>query len=203
MNEWSHESNTLNERDSNVLTVINEEKLTKFTFDGLKRRLRIHPETLSRILSRLEDGGIIEKGLDGYIVTSKATEYVDANTPSNASGILLVHSLLPPSISVHQMVSDLIGKWFGELRWLGYAENSEGMILKWITEDGATQVEARFSDSSLSISAKALTEKDMNSAIMASYKLMGYISRLYSRPAKARTLAYLTSFRSPIMAAWA
>ena len=201
MNDWSHESNTLNERDSNVLTIINEEKLTKFTFDGLKRRLGIHPETLSRILSRLEDGGIIEKGLDGYIVTSKATEYIDANLPSNTTSILLIHSLLPPNIPVHQMISDLVGKWFGVLRWLGYTENNGGITLKWITEDGATQIEAQFSDSSLSILAKPLTEKDMNSAIKASYKLMEYISRLYSRPTKARNIAYFTSFGSPIMAA--
>lgn len=44
---------SFSERDSDVLSLIEEEGLTVFTFDGLKRRTGIHPETLSRILSRL------------------------------------------------------------------------------------------------------------------------------------------------------
>ena len=44
----------LSERDTDVLSLIDEEDLTMFTFDGLKRRLGLHPETLSRILSLLE-----------------------------------------------------------------------------------------------------------------------------------------------------
>jgi hypothetical protein len=47
----------LGERDTDVLSVINSEDLTVFTFDRLKRRLGLHPETLSRILARLEQEG--------------------------------------------------------------------------------------------------------------------------------------------------
>jgi DNA-binding IclR family transcriptional regulator len=54
---------SLSERDTDVLSLIDEEGLTLFTFDGLKRRLGLHPETLSRILSRLEEEGIVKKPL--------------------------------------------------------------------------------------------------------------------------------------------
>jgi Mn-dependent DtxR family transcriptional regulator len=60
------------ERDINVLHIIDEDDLTSFAFEGLKRRLKIHPETLSRILYRLADQDILKKGDNGYTLTSKA-----------------------------------------------------------------------------------------------------------------------------------
>ena len=41
---------SLSERDADVLALIETEDLAIFTFDGLKRRTGLHPETLSRIL---------------------------------------------------------------------------------------------------------------------------------------------------------
>ena len=67
---------SLSENDTNVLHVLEEENLTSFTFGGLKRRLGVHPESLSRALYRLEDQGIVEKGLGGYEVTPKAKEFL-------------------------------------------------------------------------------------------------------------------------------
>ena len=59
----------LKERDLDLLQVINEEELTNFTFEGLKRRLKIHQETLSRIFYRLADQEILKK-------TDKARAYM-------------------------------------------------------------------------------------------------------------------------------
>ena len=67
-------SYSLSERDTDVLSFIDEENLTVFTFDGLKRRLGLHPETLSRILSRLEQEGMVKKTPEGYRVTPKITK---------------------------------------------------------------------------------------------------------------------------------
>ena len=64
----------LSERDADVLALIETEDLATFTFDGLKRRTGLHSETLSRILSRLEEEGIIKKDHEGYRVTPKITE---------------------------------------------------------------------------------------------------------------------------------
>ena len=67
-------SYSFSERDTDILSLIEEEGLTLFTFDGLKRRTGLHPETLSRILSRLEEEGIVKKGPEGYTVTPKITK---------------------------------------------------------------------------------------------------------------------------------
>ena len=51
--DWNDISDLeFSERDTNVLHIIDEEDLTSFTFEGLKRRLGMHPETLSRLIDR-------------------------------------------------------------------------------------------------------------------------------------------------------
>lgn len=193
---------SLSERDTNVLHVIGEEDLTSFTFEGLKRRLGVHPEALSRILYRLEDQGIVEKGLGGYKVTSKVKEFLRFHPLSKREPrVPLLQTLLPFDVSIQQVVSDLRGKWFGMLRWLGYSENDEGITLKWVTEDGGIQVDANFSDGELSIEAKLLWEKDLNVALKASYQLMGYIAKLYSRQGRIRQIAYFRIFDPYLMPA--
>src|SRR2546428_14067634 len=59
------------ERDGAVLNFIEEEELTGFTFDGLRRKKGTHPETLSRILERLQEDGIVEADSEGYRVKEK------------------------------------------------------------------------------------------------------------------------------------
>ena len=173
---------SVGEKDTNILQLIGEEDLTSFTFEGLKRRLGVHPETLSRILYRLEDQGIVEKAMEGYRVTPKAREFLRLKPLSTAKPpMLLLHTLPLPDVPIQEIVSNLRGKWFGTLRWLGSSENDEGITLKWITEDGGIQVEVNFSEAELNIEAKMLWDNDLNIALNASYQLIGNIAKLYSR----------------------
>jgi hypothetical protein len=191
---------TFNERDMNVLSLIGEEGLTSFTFDGLKRRLGVHPETLSRILCRLEDQGLVEKQSEGYRATAKVKELVPAYPlTARKPRISIMRTLLSPDVPVQQLISNLSGRWFGVLRWLGYSENKEDISLKWITEDGGVQVNAVFSDNQLSIEAKLLHEKNLNTALRASYQLMGYIAKFYSGRNRISRVAYFGDFRPYLM----
>ncbi len=188
------EEANITSRDSSILHAIQEEGLTVFTFDGLKRMLGVHQEKLSRVLDRLEDEGLLEKVSEGYSVTLRGSELIPRHLNSTQPRILIVQSLLPQDIDLGQIVSRLKGRWFGSLRWLGYSQNEEGMVLKWITEDDGVQIDAKFTDAFLSIEAKVGEGKEVGQAVKASHQLLGYISRLYNAPRKARNLPSPVAF---------
>jgi len=171
---------SLGERDTNVLSLINSEELTVFTFDGLKRRLGLHPETLSRILARLEQEGLLTKEAHGYKVSPRITQLKLHEPENNENQVPLLQTYLPSNIIVQHLIANLNGKWFGQLRWFGLSETSGGVTLKWVTEDGGLQINATIQDSTLSIEAKFLHESNLNLALNASYQLMSHIGKLCS-----------------------
>jgi DNA-binding transcriptional ArsR family regulator len=192
--EWHDLSDaSLGERDNDVLALLREEDLVTFSFDGLKRRLGLHPETLSRILFRLEQEGIVEKKPEGYRVTSRISEFLRMPAYDGESRVPLLQTFLPSDVSVQQLVSNLRGRWFGFLRWLGLSDNGGSVTLKWITEDGGIQVDANISETALTIEARFLQDKNMNMALKSSYQLLTHISRLCSPSRRVRHVAYYGS----------
>src|SRR5207249_8543059 len=184
----------LTPRDSNILHAIQEEGLTVFAFDGLKRLLGVHQEMLSRVLDRLEDEGLLEKVSEGYRLTERGKHQVAHPLSSTQPRIPIVQSLLPHDVDVQRIIAGLKGRWFGSLRWLGYSQTDEGLVLKWITEEDSIQIDAKFSENYLSIDAKVGEEKDVSKAVKASHQLMGHISQLYGGPRRGRNLLTPVAF---------
>ena len=168
---------SISERDADILALIETEELATFTFDGLKRRTGLHSETLSRILSHLEEEGIVKKGPEGYRVTPKITELKLNQTRKEEPTTPLIQTFIPSDLMTHQLILSLKGKWFGMLRWLGISENGQGVTLKWITEDGGIQIAANIQGTALNIEAKFLTNNNLNLALKASYQLMANIGK--------------------------
>src|SRR5579863_6443415 len=101
-------------RDMEVVQFIAEEGLIGFTFEGLKRRLGTHPETLSRILDRLEDQRDLEKTDRGYRVTERGREVTGISPLSSSEGrVTLLKTLLPHVANYREAVLQLRGRWFG------------------------------------------------------------------------------------------
>ena len=172
----------LEERDVAVIQIIHTEHLTYFTFEGLKRRLQIHPETLSRILSRLTEDEVLEKTDNGYSLTTRGKQLLKQQTQSAAPArVPVLQSFIPPELPVDKIASDLKGKWFGSLRWLGYSVSQGTVELKWITTDGEIVVSAVFSSGILQIYSKAVTKNDFSTTLSVAYQLMGYITKLISK----------------------
>ncbi len=180
----------LSERDADVLALIENEDLAIFTFDGIKRRTGLHSETLSRILSRLEQEGIVKKEPEGYRVTPKITKLKLNQARNEEPTTPLIQTFLPSDLMTQQLILALKGKWFGLLRWLGMSENNQGVTLKWITEDGGIQIAANIQGTALNIDAKFLTNNNLNLALKASYQLMANIGKLCQGSHAARNVAY-------------
>jgi hypothetical protein len=179
-NEYTRDPQ-FSERDAEVLRFLGEEDLLGFSFEGLRRRLGTHSETLSRILHRLEDQSILEKTSEGYHVTNKGKEMIGVKPLTSSPTqhrIAILRTLLPYGRGSGEVVSGLKGRWFGPLRWLGYSEDERGTTMKWVTGDGAVQIDAIFSEGELTIEGNVREGKDLTDAIRASYQLVGHLSRV-------------------------
>jgi DNA-binding transcriptional ArsR family regulator len=180
------EDSNLTPRDTGVLQTIMEEGLSVFTFDGLKRLTGLHQEKLSRIIDRLEEEGLLEKVEEGYSITAKGNETVPRPLGMAVQPVPIVQSLLPRDVDLQQIIAGLKGRWFGGLRWLGYTQNEDGTVLKWIAEGDGVQIEARFTDSYLSIDAKVGEGREVSQAVKAAHQLLGHVSGLYGTPTRRR-----------------
>ena len=178
----------LSPRDNGILQAIQEEGLTVFSFDGVKRLVGVHQEMLSRILTRLEDEGLLERVAEGYRLTPKAAHLLRPMSLA-APRVPIVQSLLPQDVNMQEIITGLKGRWFGSLRWLGYTQNEEGTTLKWITDEENVQVDAKFTDTYLSIEAKIPEGKDSSKAVRAAHQLLGHVSRLYGGPHRPKGFA--------------
>ena len=89
-----------------------------------------------------------------------------------------------------QLISALSGKWFGILRWIGISETSDGVTLKWITEDGGIQIAANIIGNALNIDAKFIRDNNLDLALKAAYQLMAHVGKLYSKTRLVRHVAY-------------
>jgi hypothetical protein len=179
----------LDARDGVVIGILRKEGLNQFSFDGLRRRSGLHQETLSRILDRLEDEGLVSKTSQGYSVTRPIGPDIGMNGDPHLASIPLLQTLLPDDVELSEVTEALKGRWFGRLRWLGMSLEGETAKLKWISEDAGIQVDAAFSAGQLEVTAMIKEGWKLTDAVKASYELMGHLTRLYARLTPRRRLA--------------
>lgn len=173
----------ISERDAEVVRAIQDEGLSVFTFDGLRRITGAHPETLSRALERLEDDGMVVRSPEGYSTTGRAKGHA-AVRPAYAQGksIPILHTFLPYGSSAAVVVMALKGRWFDRMRWVGTSEGEGEIVLKWVTDDGSALIDARFSAGQLDVEARVKDESALPKAVRAAHQLVGRISKLYASP---------------------
>lgn len=105
------------------------------TFQGLRRTLGAHPESLSRVLRRLQREGSLKRTSDGYRLAGTAL-----SDPVESSGISrfprkgdspIVELRLSSEGDTLQVLGHLAGRWFGEFRWVGSYEEGDRTTLLW------------------------------------------------------------------------
>ena len=159
-----------------VMNMLSSETDATYSFQGMKRRLGLHQEKLTRILKRLEDDNLVTRTDDGYKVLApprrKAHHLVD--------GEPVIRGHLPPGINAESFTGSLKGRWFKNFRWLGYSNGETGQSLYWITEDGRFQVRVLLSPGEILVWSQATEEKEAGSpvAIAAGYELFDRVSRM-------------------------
>lgn len=183
----------LHGNDTKVLSLLNEEG-SNYSFKGIMRKLGMHQQSLSRALHRLEEMGFVEKTQAGYKL-SKVGESTAAKAmvalPKGRPYIQLLQTYIPVDIRSAQIVRALVGKWFGNLRWIGLIESGTGFTLQWASQDGAFQINLRMVADYVVIETNAVGEKEKVQAMVGSYAIYQQITKILQdrlAPANSYTL---------------
>lgn len=176
------EMQDLRESDREVLELLRNEPSSAVGFQGLKRRLHLHPEKLSRALRRLERDDLVEKTELGYRIGVRARDLLSPTAMKPATpSIPILQTFLPPEIDLQELATYLRGTWFGTLRWYGLMETPDELTLSWLSEDDAIQIDARLRTGALSIDAHLSEAAQFPAATMAGHELFQHIAQAYGR----------------------
>jgi DNA-binding Lrp family transcriptional regulator len=165
--------------DHKVLEILGEDR-SRYTFKGLRRKLGMHQESLSRSLRRLDELGLIERSNLGYKLSKKGELLAKDSLVKKFAYTPLMQTYIPPNIDVSSIVNSLAGKWFKNVRWLGMIEGDMGHTLQWTSEDSSFQVNLRIVGNYIIIETNANNDKDRVEAMVSAYRIFEYVSKLYS-----------------------
>src|SRR5438105_15655055 len=89
----------LREHDREVLEFLSQDPSSQVAFQGLRRRLGIHPEQLSRALHRLPDDDLVAHPDHRYRVTPRAIQGLrPGSLPSDGPRVIIRHTDLPANV---------------------------------------------------------------------------------------------------------
>jgi predicted transcriptional regulator len=168
----------LDEREREVLKLLSSEQNAHLTFQGLRRRLGLHQETLTRTLKRLEEADVIERSPEGYKLKGTGSNYSFAVQTNHSIPKPIVDAYLPSQIDVTVLFQKLKGRWFSNFRWLGYSHDGSQLSMSWISEDGRMQLQARISGGKITIGADSYTNQTESQQIAAAYQLFDHITKV-------------------------
>lgn len=174
----TEEIDDLREHDREVLEFLATAPSSFVGFQGLRRRLRIHPEQLSRALQRLAREDLITRTDLGYRVSSKALSLLSPESLSTDTiDAPILQAYLPGDVDVRALVRDLKGSWIGPLRWYGLAETAAGVRLSWATEDDNLQLDVAIEAGQLTIRANVTSPARLDEAARLGHQLFQHVSR--------------------------
>ena len=115
--------------DIDILEILfdngDENTIATFTFNGLKVRLNLHQEILSRSLKRLKELGLVDKNETGYnlnkkgkLLFSELKNILNEKISNQTKYTQIIQLSVPFQIPNQQIVQNLSGKYFGSLRWI-------------------------------------------------------------------------------------
>ncbi|MEO9363307.1 MAG: MarR family transcriptional regulator [Nitrososphaera sp.] len=184
--ENAFSADDLHGNDTKVLSLLNEEEGSNYSFKGIMRKLHIHQQSLARALHRLEEMGLVERSQAGYRL-SKIGETAAAAAKTRRSIIAvpkgreymqLLQTYIPVDIRPAEIVRALVGKWFRNLRWVGLIESGTGFTLQWASDDGSFQINLRMVSDYVVIETNAASEKEKLQAMVGSYAMYEQITKI-------------------------
>lgn len=179
----------LHGNDKKVLSLLSKEDTSHYSFTGMKRKLNVHQQSLTRALARLEDLGFVEKSSAGYRLNKKVemtgmlaenVNIVTSTFPRNVT-YLLLHARIPVRIDIHKILLGLRGKWFDKYRFIGSKSISNGYVLRWLNEDGSFELILTLVGNYCIIDTNAASEELKLDAMFGASRLIKEITKIIQR----------------------
>jgi DNA-binding HxlR family transcriptional regulator len=189
--------NDLHNNDKKILSLLDEEICSTYSFKAIQRKLDIHQQSLARALKRLVYLELVEKSPTGYklnkknMFTSKAfensqlveeeenTEVTKAKKRFNQ----LIQMRIPIKTSIELIANRLIGKWFGDLRWFGLIKKETALTLQWIAinkynNKNLFQINVNIVSEYIVIECNAVSDKEKIEAMLYSNRIVNEIMKI-------------------------
>jgi DNA-binding Lrp family transcriptional regulator len=166
------------DNDSKILSLLNQETGSYYSFKGLMRKLNLHQQSLARALGRLEQLGLVKRSEHGYKLNDIEQKSGTAMCRKPSAYRHLLQAYIPPGIEAKEIVRKLSGRWFSRIRWIGLIESETNYMLQWINEDNSFQINVRIIWDHIIIEANAVSDKDKIEAVVASFKIFDQIVKL-------------------------
>jgi len=178
--------------DKKILSLLNQDSDladNQYTFNGLVRKLGIHQQSLSRALHRLEDAGLVQRTESGYklsknlrsVLVKKARidlEHLSQKiSKQHLRFVQILQLYIPTTVKVDELVGKLVGKWFGNLRWIGLIEGDGGYVLQWASSD-KFQINLKIVSRYATIESNATSDKDNADAIVGAHRILEQITKV-------------------------
>jgi DNA-binding HxlR family transcriptional regulator len=173
--------------DNKILALLNEAG-SNYSFKGLMRKLNLHQQSLSRALHRLEEMELVEKSQVGYRLSKAGTTAMSRmielqqqqhqqHKPKGREYMQLLQTYIPLNVKASEVMRQLIGRWFKNLRWIGMMGSTTGYTLQWTSDDGSFQINLRLIADYIVIETDASTEKEKVQAMVGSYAIYEQITK--------------------------
>lgn len=181
--------------DKKVLSVLNQDSDladNQYTFNGLVRKLGMHQQSLSRALHRLEDAGLVQKTESGYKLSRNLRSILVKKSRINLESlskriskqqvqfVQILQLYIPTIVEVEEVVGKLLGKWFGNLRWIGLIEGDGGYVLQWANSD-KFQVNLKIISRYAVVESNATGDKDRAEAMVSAHRIFEQITKILQK----------------------
>jgi DNA-binding HxlR family transcriptional regulator len=154
------------------------------SFQGIKRKLGLHQETLSRALHRLQRDGYIERLEKAYRISQKGMSTISQVRPrirtveeNDPYSVTLLQAILPRDFNVNSLVESLSYKWFGNLRWLGSTQSPNSAVMSWVTNESGLKISVKVKDDALTIETYPRNANSISDATRSAFELFDHVSR--------------------------
>jgi DNA-binding MarR family transcriptional regulator len=188
--------------DKKVLSILNQDNDlsdNRYTFNGLARKLGMHQQSLSRSLHRLENSGLVERSEAGYRPSKNLRSILvkrsrldlenlsEKISKPNLQFVQVLQLYIPTTVEVEEIVNKLVGKWFGNLRWIGLIGGDGGYVLQWTSGD-KFQVNLKIVSRYAIVESNAVGDKNKAEAMVSAYRIFEQITKVFQNKSSGKGL---------------